>query len=133
MCIFCKIINHEIPSSIVYEDDLSIAILDISQQTKGHTLIIPKKHVENIFELDEELSKHLFSVTVKVTKLLKEKLHFENVNILNNNGSLAGQSVNHFHIHIIPQYENDNLVFGFKDKEPDFNKLNETLLEIKNQ
>lgn len=133
MCIFCKIINHEIPSSIVYEDDLSIAILDISQQTKGHTLIIPKKHVENIFELDEELSKHLFSVTVKVTKLLKEKLHFENVNILNNNGSLAGQSVNHFHIHIIPQYENDNLVFGFRDKEPDFNKLNETLLEIKNQ
>lgn len=133
MCIFCKIINHEIPSSIVYEDDLSIAILDISQQTKGHTLIIPKKHVENIFELDEELSKHLFSVTVKVTKLLKEKLHFENVNILNNNGSLAGQSVNHFHIHIIPQYEYDNLVFGFKDKEPDFNKLTETLLEIKNQ
>ena len=133
MCIFCKIINKEIPSSIVYEDDLSIAILDISQQTKGHTLIIPKKHVENIFELDDELSKHLFSVTVKVTKLLKEKLHFTNVNILNNNGALAGQSVNHFHIHIIPQYENDRLIFGFKDKEPDFNKLNETLLEIKNQ
>lgn len=133
MCIFCKIINHEIPSSIVYEDDKSIAILDISQQTKGHTLIIPKKHVENIFELDEDLSKHLFVVTVKVTKLLKEKLHFSNVNILNNNGALAGQSVNHFHIHIIPQYDNEQLVFGFKDKEPDFTKLNETLLEIKNQ
>ncbi len=133
MCIFCKIINHEIPSSIVYEDDKSIAILDISQQTKGHTLIIPKKHVENIFELDEDLSKHLFLVTVKVTKLLKEKLHFSNVNILNNNGALAGQSVNHFHIHIIPQYENEQLIFGFKDKEPDFTKLNETLLEIKNQ
>ena len=133
MCVFCKIINHEIPSSLVYEDELCIAILDISQQTKGHTLIIPKKHVRNIFELDEELSNHLFGVTVKVTKLLKEKLHFENANILNNNGSLAGQSVDHFHIHIIPQYENDRLILGFKDKEPDFAKINETLLEIKGQ
>ena len=133
MCIFCKIINKEIPSSIVYEDNDVIAILDISQQTKGHTLIIPKKHVENIFELDETLSEKLFNVTVKVTKLLKEKLHFQNVNILNNNGKLAGQSVNHFHIHIIPQYENDHLDFNFKEKEPDFEKLNQTLLEIKNQ
>ena len=133
MCIFCKIINKEIPSLIVYEDVLSIAILDISQQTKGHTLIIPKQHVENIFELDEKLGQHLFSVTIKITNLLKEKLHFSNVNILNNNGPIAGQSVNHYHIHIIPQYDNDNLHFGFKDKEPDFNKLNETLLEIKNQ
>ena len=133
MCIFCKIINKEIPSSIVYEDNDVIAILDISQQTKGHTLIIPKKHVENIFELDETLSEKLFNVTVKVTKLLKEKLHFQNVNILNNNGKLAGQSVNHFHIHIIPQYENDHLDFNFKEKEPDFEKLNKTLLEIKNQ
>lgn len=133
MCVFCKIINHEIPSSLVYEDELCIAILDISQQTKGHTLVIPKKHVKNIFELDEELSKHLFGVTVKVTKLLKEKLHFENANILNNNGALAGQSVEHFHIHIIPQYPADHLAFGFKDKEPNFAKLNETLLEIKGQ
>ena len=133
MCVFCKIINHEIPSSLVYEDELCIAILDISQQTKGHTLVIPKKHVKNIFELDEELSKHLFGVTVKVTKLLKEKLHFENANILNNNGALAGQSVEHFHIHIIPQYPADQLAFGFKDKEPNFAKLNETLLEIKGQ
>ena len=131
MCVFCKIINGEIPSSKVYEDDSVLAILDISQQTTGHTLVIPKKHYDNIFELDEEISKDLFSVTVKVTKLLQSKLHFKNVNILNNNGALASQSVNHYHIHIIPQYENENIRFNFKDKEPDFKKLGETLSLIR--
>jgi len=130
MCVFCKIINSEIPSSKVYEDDDVLAILDISQQTKGHTLVIPKKHVENIFEMDEETMKKVYNVVLKVTNQLKNKLYFENVNLLNNNGPLAGQSVNHYHVHIIPQYSNEQLQFGFKDKEPDFDKLSETLNQI---
>lgn len=133
MCIFCKIINGEIPSSKVYEDENVLAILDISQQTTGHTLVIPKKHIENIFDMDEETSQILFKDVVKVTKILKNKLHFNDVNILNNNGSLAGQSVMHYHIHIIPQYPNEQLHFNFEEKEPDFDKLNETLNLIKSE
>lgn len=109
MCLFCKIINNEIPSYKIYEDDKFLAFLDISQATTGHTLIVPKKHYANIFELDDEVAQEILLVVKKVSLLLKEKLGISDVNIINNSGKLAGQTVDHFHIHIVPRYPNDDL------------------------
>ena len=111
MCVFCKIISGEFNSSKIYEDDKVLAILDLSQATYGHTLVMPKKHYENIFDLDSETAKHLFSVVKKIANHYKEVLpNLKGVNLLNNNGEKAGQTVMHYHMHIIPRYENDDLV-----------------------
>lgn len=121
MCVFCKIVNNEIPSYKVYEDDKVLAFLDISQATIGHTLVIPKEHFENIFALDENNAASIMKVVANLSKKLKSALNIEALNILNNSGALAGQTVNHFHIHLIPRYENDGLVIKFSE-----NKLSET-------
>lgn len=110
MCLFCKIINNEIPSYKIYEDDDFLAFLDISQATVGHTLIIPKKHCANIFELDDNDAKKMFVVIKKVSLILKEKLQINDINIINNSGKLAGQVINHFHVHLVPRYEGDDFV-----------------------
>ena len=123
MCFFCKIINGEIPSYKIYETDTVMAFLDISQNTKGHTLVIPKKHIESIFDLDEQTGRDLFEAVIKTTNILKNKLGFKDVNLLNNNGSLAGQVVNHYHIHIIPRYGNDECYFKESPHEPNFEEL----------
>ena len=123
MCVFCKIINGEIPSYKIYETDTVMAFLDISQNTKGHTLVIPKKHIESIFDLDEQTGRDLFEAVIKTTNILKNKLGFKDVNLLNNNGSLAGQVVNHYHIHIIPRYGNDECYFQESPHEPNFEEL----------
>ncbi len=127
MCIFCKIINNEIPSYKVYEDDDVVAILDISQLTYGHTLVIPKKHYCNIFDIEETLLQKL----ILVTKLISKKYNdngIEGVNIINNNGEISGQEVNHFHIHIIPRYNKEE--FGYKSKSNKLD-LNEVLNKMK--
>lgn len=125
MCVFCKILNGEIPGSKIYENEYSIAILDISQTTKGHTLIIPKRHVENVFDLNKEECAAIMEACVYVSNKLKEKLGVENVNLLNNSGPLAGQVVMHFHMHVIPRYENDEFKVIQAAHEPDFKDLNE--------
>lgn len=113
-CIFCKIINKEIPSHKVYEDDKVYAFLDISQVTPGHTLLVPKKHVANIFEYDQELAADVFSLLPKLSRaILESNPAIEGINILNNNGSLAYQSVFHSHIHLIPRYTKED-GFGLK-------------------
>lgn len=129
MCIFCKIVEGSIPSYKVYEDSEVLAFLDLSQLTLGHTLVIPKKHVENIFELDSDTASVLFERVVEVAKLLKNNLNVENLNILNNNGKLASQSVNHYHIHLLPRYENDGFSFSSNP-----NKLsNEDFIKLQKQ
>lgn len=110
-CIFCKIANGDLPSEKVYEDEHVFAFMDISPVTKGHTLIIPKKHAENVYELDEEIAGHLFSVVPKIANALNETFHPQGLNLLQNNGSFAGQSVFHFHLHLIPRYDNND---GFR-------------------
>lgn len=120
MCIFCMIANGEIPSYKVYEDDNFLAFLDITQTTMGHTLVIPKKHSKNIFELDEEDAKGIMSVVKKVSILLKESLNPIGLNIVNNNEKPL-QSVEHFHIHLIPRYENDKFDVMFKDNSKEVN------------
>ena len=107
-CIFCKIINGDIPSFKIYEDEYVLAFLDITQGTKGHTLIIPKKHVKNLYELDEETTQHVFKVVPKIAKALKKTFNPIGLNMINNNDKPL-QSVFHFHIHLIPRYENDGM------------------------
>ena len=131
MCVFCEIVKGNIPSYKVYEDDVCIAILDISQATIGHTLVIPKKHFKNIFELDEETAMHLFKVITNLSKKISKALNVDNMNILNNNGALAGQSVDHFHIHIIPRYEKDNLEIKFSSNKLSPEEFNNLLNKIK--
>ena len=108
-CIFCKIISGEIPSTTIYEDDEFKIILDRFPANKGHALILPKKHYANIFEMDEDTAAKLFALAVRTAKTIKIALKIKNMNILQNNGPLAGQTVNHFHLHLIPRYDNDNI------------------------
>jgi len=110
-CIFCKIIEGDIPSSKVYEDENVLAFLDISQVTKGHTLVIPKTHKKDVHELTPEIAGHLFSVVPKITNALKETYDLKGINLLNNNGEYAGQSVFHFHLHLLPRHGSED---GFK-------------------
>ena len=110
MCIFCDIIDHKSPSSVVYEDDQVLAILDISQVTRGHTIVMPKVHTANVLEADDETVRTVFSAAAKVAALLKEKTGASGVNLRNNCGESAGQTVNHLHVHVIPRYgESDAL------------------------
>lgn len=116
-CIFCKIINRDIPSYTVYEDDDVYAFLDITQTTKGHTLIIPKQHVSDIFEYDEKLAATLFSKVPKIARALEKSFpDMEGLNLVNNNKELAYQSVFHSHIHLIPRYsKEDDFSMTFAD------------------
>jgi histidine triad (HIT) family protein len=103
-CIFCKIVNGEIPCAKVFENEQVLAFLDISQVTKGHTLVIPKTHKENVFELTPELSQNIFKVVPNIANAIKKQFSPIGLNLLNNNGEHAGQSVFHFHLHLIPRY-----------------------------
>lgn len=107
-CIFCKIIEGEIPSAKVYEDDKVLAFLDVSQVTPGHTLLIPKKHAEDIFAYDDELAQDLALRLPKIAKAIREAFpESKGMNIINNNGSTAYQTVFHTHWHLIPRYQED--------------------------
>ena len=114
MCVFCMIGNHEIPSKIVYEDDKFIAFLDLTQTTIGHTLVVPKKHSRNIYELDEDDAKGIMVVAKIVALKLKKAFNPIGINLINNNEKPL-QSVDHYHIHLIPRYDNDGFKIGFKD------------------
>lgn len=113
-CIFCKLASGEYPSSTIYEDDLFRVILDISPAAKGHALLIPKRHIENIFELDGEESELALCVVREVASAIKKTLNCDGINVLQNNGSAAGQSVFHLHFHIIPRFENDDVQVPWK-------------------
>lgn len=107
-CIFCKIANGEIPARTIYEDELFRVILDASPISRGHALILPKEHYENVFSLGKKEKTALMDVAQKVALKMKDKLDFDGLNLVQNNGELAGQSVLHFHLHLIPRYEKDS-------------------------
>ncbi|KPV46566.1 MULTISPECIES: HIT family protein [Acidiplasma] len=111
MCIFCDIVSNRARSYKVYEDDNTLAFLDIYPISRGHILVIPKRHYENIFDMDNETLLNVFRTVKIVTDLIKRKWGINNVNIMNSNGKLANQTVFHYHVHIIPRIENDNLNF----------------------
>lgn len=113
-CIFCKIISGEIPSATVYEDDEFKVILDRFPGNIGHTLILPKKHYADIFEIDDETAGKLFTLAVRVAKNMKKVLNLEAMNLVQNNGIMAGQTVSHFHLHLIPRYKDDQVNVAWK-------------------
>ena len=107
-CIFCKIANGEIPSATLYEDEDFRVILDLGPATKGHALILPKNHFANLFEIPEDMDAKAFILAKKIAKKMKDVFGCDGVNIVQNNGVAAGQTVFHFHIHLIPRYEGDH-------------------------
>lgn len=119
-CIFCKIIDQEIPSHVIYEDEHTLAFLDISQTTKGHTLIIPKKHRIDIFEMEDTLMEKVHSIIPKIASALKDTFECSGMNIVNNNGKKAGQTVFHYHVHLIPRYGKDQFGIKFANNMNDY-------------
>lgn len=124
-CIFCKIINKEIPSSIVYEDDDVIAFLDVSQVTKGHTLVVSKKHFDNFLTVPKDTMHKVMDVAQRIGQAQVAMLGAKGVNILTNVNKEAGQSVYHFHVHVIPRYISNE---GFQITMKENSKLNELSL-----
>ncbi len=125
MCIFCSIVNGDIPSNKIYEDDMVIAFLDINPTSYGHTLVVPKKHCDSFLDCEEEVRDHVFKVAQQLANTLEEKLHCDGINILSNIHEAAGQSVSHFHVHLIPRYkDDDNVTIEFHEiDKPDFDEL----------
>ena len=129
-CIFCKIAKGEIPSKTIYEDEMFRVILDLGPATKGHALILPKEHFANLYELPDNYAEALMKVARKVGLLMKDKLSCDGLNLVQNNGEIAGQTVFHFHMHMIPRYEGDGQVIGWKPGEPTEEELEQIQSEI---
>lgn len=108
-CIFCKIANGEIPSATLYEDGDFRVILDLGPASKGHALILPKAHAANLFELPDETAAKAMVLAKKIAGRLQEGLHADGINLVQNNGEAAGQTVFHFHLHMIPRYHGDTV------------------------
>ena len=117
-CIFCKLANGDIPTNVIYEDDTFTVIMDAAPATKGHCLILPKEHYANIYELDEEVAGKVFKLAKKLAAEMTEKLGCDGFNIVQNNGETAGQTVFHFHMHLIPRYKDDNQKIGWNPLSP---------------
>ena len=107
-CIFCKLSNGDIPTNALYEDDVVKVIFDLNPASKGHVLILPKNHFANLFEIPEDMDAKAFILAKKIAKKMKDVFVCDGVNIVQNNGVAAGQTVFHFHIHLIPRYEGDH-------------------------
>jgi histidine triad (HIT) family protein len=135
-CLFCKIINGEIPSLKVYEDEHVFAFMDIMPLTKGHTLLIPKTHCKDLFEMPEDVARNLYAAAPKVANAIKAAFQPAGMNTVNNNGAAAGQTVFHYHLHLIPRYdEKDGLVVGWNSRQDEFPKelLSTLAAQIKEQ
>lgn len=113
-CIFCKIANGEIPSATIYEDDDFRVILDLGPAADGHALVVPKKHYANIYEMPDELAGKAMITAKKVVSFLKDALPCDGYNIVQNNGESAGQTVFHFHMHLIPRHNGDGVGVTWK-------------------
>lgn len=116
-CIFCKIANGEIPSRTIYEDDDFRVIMDLAPATKGHSLILPKEHYKNVYELADDTAAKVLPLAKKMATLMTEKLGADGFNIVQNNNEVAGQTVFHFHVHLIPRYNDDNQSLVMKPQE----------------
>ncbi len=122
-CIFCKLANGDIPTNSIYEDDAFNVILDAGPATRGHVLILPKDHADNLLELPEETAGAAMKLAKKLAAHLIGTLKADGLNVVQNNGEAAGQTVKHFHIHLIPRYRDDGQVIGWKPGEPSAEEL----------
>lgn len=130
-CIFCKIANGEIPSATIYENSDVRVILDVAPASRGHALIIPKEHFKDLFDIDAVTAGKIFSMATEVARAMKSVLHCDGMNIVQNNGAAAGQTVFHFHLHLIPRYEGDGVNIGWNPGESKTDELRELAKEIR--
>ena len=135
-CVFCKIINRELPASIVFEDETCLVFLDIHPITEGHVLIIPKDHKERFTQLDNKVAGHLFQVGQKVLRAIEQsEVRNEGANLFLSDGTVAGQEVMHSHLHIAPRFKGDGQRVGFSHSDPDEfprTRLDEIATKIRN-
>ncbi len=124
-CIFCKLANGEIPTNSIYEDDMFRVILDQNPATKGHALILPKEHYDNLYELPDDTAAAAMRLAKKMAAHMTKKLSCDGFNVVQNNGETAGQTVFHFHMHLIPRYEGDGQKIGWKPGSPTAEELGE--------
>lgn len=124
-CIFCKLANGDIPTRSIYEDDDFNVILDMSPATKGHALILPKEHAATIYEMEEEVLAKAMKLAKKLVVQNTPKLGAAGYNLVQNNGECAGQTVSHFHLHLIPRYENDGQKIGWEPTSPTAEELDQ--------
>ena len=117
-CIFCKIANGEIPSKTLYEDERFRVILDLGPAARGHALVIPKEHASDLYELPEETASQVLVLAKKMAARMADKLHCDGLNLIQNNGEAAGQTVPHFHLHMMPRYLKDGQKIGWVPGKP---------------
>ena len=131
-CLFCSIVGGSIPSFKIYEDDLFIAILDRFPVCLGHTLILPKRHAESVFDLNNDEAEKLLPLAQKITNAMRGSLNYQGINLIQNNGAAAGQEIFHFHLHLIPRYENDSMLIKYNSIDPPPDAFTEMADKIKN-
>lgn len=112
-CPFCKMARHEIPAIMIYEDSVSFAIMDLYPATAGHILVLPKKHIEDVYHMPPELGGHIMAKAIAIVQAIKKQLAPDGLNLIQSNGTAAGQTIPHFHLHIVPRYRNDPVVLEF--------------------
>lgn len=133
-CLFCKIVSGEIPSSKVYEDDQVLAFLDITQVTKGHTLVIPKNHCRNILDMPAETAQAVFGVIPQLSQRLVKATGAQGINLVNNSEEAAGQTVFHAHIHLLPRgAAGDQLSISFPSSNPSLEELAQLAADIRQE
>lgn len=129
-CIFCKIINNELPSYTVYEDDIVKVFLNIKPCSNGHLLVVPKKHYDNIMDIDLDTLNHINMINKKMYDLLKSKLNVDGLTISQNND--YGQEIKHYHVHLTPRYKNDNIDHIYPSNTKDIKEIYSILKDINN-
>ncbi len=129
-CIFCKLANGDIPTNTLYEDEDFRVFLDASPATKGHCLIVPKEHFDDLAGLDDKVAAKVLPLAKKMMKLLSDKLNWDGFNVVQNNGECAGQTVFHFHMHLIPRYKGDGQDINWKPGSPEEGALEKLRNEI---
>lgn len=130
-CIFCRIITGEIPSHKVYEDDETLAFLDINPATRGHTLVIPKQHAADLFEITPESAGAVTRTTQRVVQIMRKALQPDGVNVLQNNGPASGQVVFHYHVHVIPRWDGDRALGMWRPGATDHAALSALATELR--
>jgi histidine triad (HIT) family protein len=130
-CIFCAIASGDGPGEIVQEDDHTVAFMDINPWTRGHALVIPRRHAKNIFEIDDDELAHVMAAVKRLATRIRDTLHCDGINLLNSAEPAAWQTVFHFHVHVIPRYEDDPLQLPGKPMDVDQDELAEVASEIR--
>lgn len=130
-CIFCKLANGVFETNTLFENEDFRVIFDASPATKGHVLIIPKEHYANVFEIPEDLAGKAYMLAKKVAKVLVEVTGCDGVNILQNNGEVAGQTVFHFHMHVIPRYKDGSKIITWPQNDVNQDEVDEIIKKAK--